>query len=142
MMHSPESVTHNAQSMARTISETFGQGLGVKETIFRLARTLKLTERQAKSLFYGEWERIPAYVYLRLEQAYRSNLERAARQAEHKAAVYRALSNEWDELCAQDTCACASTASDGERSMRSVQPLPLSALATGSQPSRTGSSAA
>ncbi|MBS1029230.1 hypothetical protein [Gluconobacter albidus] len=142
MTASPESVTRDAQSMARTLSQTFGHGLCVKEVLHRLARLLKITERQAKSLFYGEWEKLPAYVYLRLTEAYRSNLERAARQAEHKAAIYRALSHEWDELCAQDTYACALTASDGEQNMRSVQPLPSSILETASRPSQTGSSAA
>lgn len=109
MTASPESVTRDAQSMARTLSQTFGPGLCVKEVLHRLARLLKITERQAKALFYGEWEQIPAYVYLRLTEAYRSNLERAARQAEHQAAVYRALQDQWNDPCDPFSCGASAT---------------------------------
>lgn len=96
-MTSPEIVTLKAQEMARTLAGTFGPGLSVKELIARLSRLLNITFRQAKSLFYGEWQTMPAYVWIRLEHAYRTNLKRAAERADHQAALYRALNDEWND---------------------------------------------
>ncbi|QHC34136.1 MULTISPECIES: hypothetical protein [Komagataeibacter] len=126
-MLTAETVTQNAQTMARTLSETFGRGLGVKEIIHRIARLLRVTDRQAKGLYYGEWERIPAHIYLRLVDAYRKHLARAERQAEHQAAIYRALSQEWNDTWG-DTSSCGALPSpDGGQAEHSGAQSPCGA---------------
>ncbi|MBO1325367.1 hypothetical protein K2X14_11490 [Acetobacter sp. TBRC 12305] len=104
-MQTAEAVTRDAQTMARTIARAFGASRSVKEIIHHLAGVLRVTERQAKSIYYGEPHAIPAHVFLRLLAAYRNNLERLQRQAEHQAAMYRTLNNEWESKWGNSFCA-------------------------------------
>lgn len=103
-MHMTNSVTQDAQTMARTIVKTFGAGLGVKEIIHRLATVLKISDRQAKSIYYGEPITITAEVFLRMLAAYHHNLGRLQEKAEHEAAIYRALNDEWEEKWGNSFC--------------------------------------
>lgn len=103
-MHMTDSVTQDAQTMARTIAKTFGAGLGVKEITHRLAGILKISDRQAKSIYYGEPVTITAEVFLRMLAAYHRNLGRLQQRAEQEAAIYRALNNEWEEKWGNSFC--------------------------------------
>ena len=103
-MHMTDSVTHDAQTMARTIVKTFGADLGVKEIIHRLASVLKISDRQAKSIYYGEPITIKAEVFLRMLAAYHRNLGRLQEKAEQEAAIYRALNDEWEEKWGTSFC--------------------------------------
>lgn len=98
------SVTHDAQMMARTIVKTFGPGLGVKATIHRLARVLNISERQAKSIYYGEPITITAQIFMKMLAIYQETLGRLQKKAEEEAAIYRALNNEWDEKWGNSFC--------------------------------------
>jgi len=96
----PETVTGYCKAMVRTMSEQAAPSAPLKEKFHRLARATGLTEGQAKRLFYGEWSAIPAHVFLAVQSAYRHHLDRARRRAEHQAALYRDLSERWDNECA------------------------------------------
>ncbi|GBQ89064.1 hypothetical protein [Asaia krungthepensis] len=96
----PETVTGYCKAMVRTMSEQDAPSAPQKEKFHRLARATGLTEGQAKRLFYGEWSAIPAHVFLAVQSAYRHHLDRARRRAEHQAALYRDLSERWDNECA------------------------------------------
>lgn len=103
-MQAADAVTQDAQTMARTIAKTFEPSLGVKEITHRLAVLMKISDRQAKSIYYGEPITIKAEVFLRLLAAYRKNLARLQKRAEHEAAVYRALNDEWDSKWGTSFC--------------------------------------
>ncbi|GAN66881.1 MULTISPECIES: hypothetical protein [Acetobacter] len=103
-MQMTESVTRDAQTMARTIVKTFGVGLGVKEIIHRLASALKISDRQAKSIYYGEPITITAQLFMRMLAVYQANLGRLQKKAEHEAAVYRALNDEWESKWGNSFC--------------------------------------
>ncbi|NHN93768.1 hypothetical protein GVI59_17825 [Acetobacter sicerae] len=96
-MQTAEAVTQDAQTKVRAICDAFGRNLCVKEIISRLARLLSITDRQAKSVYYGEWQMMPAFVYMRILTEYRSTLKRLEKRAEQEAAMYRALNQEMEQ---------------------------------------------
>lgn len=96
----PEAVSDYCAELVREIVESDQEHVPLKTKFHRLARITGLTDGQAKRLFYGEWSTVPAHVFLAVQSAYRHHLERARRRAEHKAALYRDLSERWDNECA------------------------------------------
>lgn len=96
-MQTAEAVTQDAQTKVRAICDAFGRNLCVKEIIARLARLLSITDRQAKSACYGEWQMMPAFVYMRILAEYKSTLKRLEKRAEEEAAMYRALNQEMEQ---------------------------------------------
>lgn len=126
-MNTPEAIASNVQANLHAIAGTFGARVGLKEVFSRLSLHTGLTAGQVKRLWYGEWHVIPAHVFLAVQKSYRKHMERAERQAEHQAAVYRALSNEWDELWG-DTSSCGAQPSpDGAPAAHSAEPSPCGA---------------
>lgn len=105
---SPDVVARDCQSMLRQMGAVLAPDAGQKEKFHQMARQIGgLTDGQVKRLFYGEWAVIPAHVFLAVRNAYRHHLERAARRADHDAAVFRALQKEWDQQW-DDFSSCAS----------------------------------
>lgn len=138
----PDAVALNVQGMVQKMAEMSGSCASTKESFNRLSRLTGLTCGQIKRLWYREWSVIPTHIFLSIHAAYRQSLGRAARQAEHQAAVYRALNDEWNDLWDRDSHACASSGSAGEQSAPSVPLLPSSTSGTGSALSLTASNAA
>lgn len=104
-MNTPEAIASNVQANLHTIAGTFGARVGLKEVFSRLSLHTGLTAGQIKRLWYGEWHVIPAHVFLTVQKSYRKHMAHAERQAEHQAAIYRALSQEWNDTWG-DTSSC------------------------------------
>lgn len=120
MTPSADAVSLEIQETLHEMADAHAPREGLKQVFLWLSRQTGLTSGQVKRLWYAEWSVIPAHVFLAVRNAYRRNLERAAKQAEHRAATYRALSKEWDDLCENGYCANASIRSDGERKSQFV----------------------
>ncbi|WP_406586413.1 hypothetical protein [Asaia lannensis] len=101
----PESVADYCSGIVREMVESDYDATPRKQKFHRAARDTGLTDGQVKRLFYGEWSAIPAHVFLAVQSAYRHHLDRARRRAEHQAALYRDLSERWDNECVgSSTC--------------------------------------
>ncbi|GEN63171.1 hypothetical protein [Acetobacter oeni] len=122
-MTSAEAIAADAQKKARAIADGFGHRLPVKQIFHRLARLLSVTERMARSIYYGESLNLPAHVYLRLVSEYRSTIRRLEEKARHEAEIYRALSKEWDDACERDFSDGALRASGSEQRGSSRKPF-------------------
>ncbi|QOF94246.1 hypothetical protein IFJ82_09810 [Novacetimonas hansenii] len=118
-MNTPEAIATNVQANLHAIAGTFGARAALKEVFSRLSLHTGLTAGQVKRLWYGEWHVIPAHVFLTVQKSYRKHMARAERQAEHQAAIYRALSNEWDDTWGDTSSLDVPPSLDGERSAHS-----------------------
>ncbi|WP_308718974.1 hypothetical protein [Komagataeibacter xylinus] len=123
-MSTPEAIASNVQANLHVIAGTFGARAGLKEVFSRLSLHTGLTAGQVKRLWYGEWSVIPAHVFLAVQKSYRKHMERAERQAEHQAAIYRALSTEWDEQWSDTSSYDAQPSPDGAPAAHSAAPSP------------------
>lgn len=114
---SPDAVARDCQGMLRQMGAALAPSAGQKERFHQMARHIGgLTDGQVKRLFYGEWAVIPAHVFLAVRNAYRQHLERAARRADHDAAVFRVLQAEWDNRWDDfSSCGSASSVPDEKR---------------------------
>jgi len=120
VMSASDAVANNVQAWLRAIAETLGR-VSLKETFNHLSKQTGLTLGQVKRLWYGEWNVIPAYVFLAVANAYKSAISRAVAYADHQRAVYAALSKEWDDTWGDTFSSCAPTGSENGQSLPSTE---------------------
>lgn len=106
---SPEAVASEVQMMVRQIGNGVAPDVPTNERFRRVALFIgpSVNAGQVKRLFYAEWREIPAHVFLAVRNAYGRHVERARARAEHDAAVFRALQNDWDTKwgdCSSSAC--------------------------------------
>lgn len=83
-----DDVIRDAQSMLKVMVEA-NHGKSVKGALRDVSLQTSIPNNQIKRLYYGEWQNIPAHIFLNLRSSYQKYITKAIKNAEHQQMLFR-----------------------------------------------------